>query len=435
MIPATSDAQLAVSWTTDPERFTVSTLTETKLGTLFVTVAKPPDAPDVACRGIRVTLPAGEEDSDLVMSGKSELIDDYPRDTAAGQWGVVREPPAPTGSAPGWGSAPDHGLENIFDPSDDTYYQTPGKIYKDSALTVDYGAVQQIRTIEIATGFTDARFKVPPLEVQVSPDGKHYRTLQICMDTSQIDIPCEPPAEAQYVRIYLLYDLPEMFAVIRRFLINQDKADRAAQTSTVTFNCTPPGGETVFDDNRKLTLILSRIPVNRAPGRTGFEVTETTAVSGQWREYTTTVTGIEKADNEFVFANFSSTKPGVGHGEHTELRWTGSLENTEYHLSWDDQSEILEVPPSSDCRHPTPDLFHTTTFVLDAQTRNMAGETIHHYRSATVAVADPDIRARTLTAAEHLAVADETGQTFRADSQDHSVAAGPAEFHGDVTIT
>lgn len=432
-----SDALLDVVCRTNPLRFTVSTLTDIKRGTLFLTVTKPADAPDVICEELAVALPIGDADTDLVISagnGGSDLIDDYPRDSTGAEWSIRRFPPSAVAEAP-WGGQTGYEFANIFDPDDDKQYRSSGAVLKDSTLTVDYGSPQDISTLDIATGFTDHRFKVPPLRLETSPDGVHWDDLGIFMDTSHIAQTFDPPLHTQYLRLYLLYDKPENMVVVRRFLINQQGQTRS-ENETVTFFCTPPDGRAVFDADREFTLILSNVPVNRTPGDAAVTVVETTTGASGPEERSTTVDGIEKAGNDFVFENFSSAASSVANGERSMLHWTGSPENTGYYLAWDDHPpELIKVDNQSTCSYRTPELHHTTTFVLDAQTVNQSSQTIHHYLSTTVAVVDPDIEAGSLIATDQIAVADQGTETFRTRTEDQSTRVQTAEFHADVTIT
>lgn len=447
MYPTTSDAPLSVtSQTTPPTHFTVSTAEEVKRGTVFLTFAKPAAAPDVTCAEISVSLPRGDAATDLVNDearANYTLIDDYPRDSTGAAWSIHRLPAAPVTTAPEWGEAPGHEFTNIFDPRDDFYYQTTGLVPKDSALVVDYEVDQDITTLDIATGFTNGRNKVQMLLLQSSMDGLHWNNADEhpVQDTLRIERTFDPPLHARYLRIFTIVEPSnEGYAVVRRFLANQGARTRSAD-DPVTFVCTPDDGEAVFDDSRDFTLILSNIPINQTLGTAALEITQTVIAGGGEVRHTTSLDGFEKADNAFVFENFASKQPRVDNGDHVTLHWTGSPANSDYHLSWDDRTERISVPAGRDCSFGTADLpsfaglRRTTTFVLDAQTINSSGQTVHHYQSTTVTVADPDIEAGSLTATDRLAVRAGGTDTFLARSDEAGTHALTAHAEGDVTIT
>ncbi|MFE6050034.1 discoidin domain-containing protein [Kitasatospora sp. NPDC056446] len=448
MNPTASDAPLSVtSQTTPPDRFTVSTPTEVKRGTVFLTFAKPAAAPDVTCTEISVSLPCGAAATDLVNDeprANQTLIDDYPRDSTGASWSIHRLPAAPVATAPEWGEARDHEFANIFDPRDDLYYQTRGLVPKDSSLVVDYGTDQDITDLDIATGMTSGRYKVQMLRLQASMDGLLWQDLDEhpVQDTSRIERSFDPPLHARYLRIHTIVEPSnEGFAIVRRFLVNQGGQTRS-EASTVTFVCTPDTTPAVFDDSRDFTLILSNIPINSMPGAAALEIAQTVVTDGGEARHTSTLDGFAKADNAFVFENFSSEQTRVENGGHVTLHWAGSPENTAYYLSWDDRNEPISVPSARDCSYDTanlPDfagLTRTTTFVLDAQTTNPSGQTVHHYQSTTVTVANPVIEAGSLTATDHITVRNDSGtDTFLARSRDVTTWALTADCEGDVTIS
>ncbi len=440
MNPVASNAPLDVATQSTPTRFTASTTTEIKRGTIFLTFTKPADAPDVNCARISVTLPRGDGDTDLVNDEERAnftLIDDYPRDSTGAEWTILRVPPAPAAAAPEWGEAAGHEFDNIFDPSDDRYYQTRGPVPMDTALIVDYGTPQEIYTIDIATGRPDARNKVQMLWLQSSMDGSTWWNVDDhpVQDTLSIERAFDPPLQARYLRIYTIVDPSnEAYAIVRRFLINYGRQQRS-DDSTVTFICTPEDGPAVFDDSRQFRLILANIPINQAPGTASLTITETTIADNIPEEHTCVLGGFEKASTDFIFENFSSEQPCVENGADIMLHWTGSPENTTYYLSWDDRTEHISVPAATACSFSTGNLpgftglTHTTTFVLDAQT------TTSHYQSTTVTVTDPDIEAKSFTAADQIAVTDDDTDTFQARSDDTTIWARTAVFNGNVTIT
>ena len=99
------DPPLAVTRTTTPRPFRASTAEEIKRGTITLTFTRPAESPGVACGGITVILPRGEDETDLVNDDEradSSLIDDYVRDSTGATWTVRRiprrrRPPPPTG--------------------------------------------------------------------------------------------------------------------------------------------------------------------------------------------------------------------------------------------------------------------------------------------------------------------------------------------------
>lgn len=440
MEPDASELPLAVTRTTTPRIFRASTAQEIKRGTITLTFTKPAESPDVACEGITVCLPRGAEDTDLVNDderGDYTLIDDYPRDTTGAAWTIRRVPPVPEAAAPEWGETPGHEFHNIFDPREDRYYQTRGPVPKHTALTVDYGTGQEIETVDIATGFPDARYKVQMLRLQWSTDGTHWTPFDAepIQDTLNIKRSFNPPLQARYLRIETIVDPSnEGFAIVRRFLINND-AQHRSDDSTVTFICTPDSRQALFDDGREFTLILANIPINQTAGTAALTITETIA-DGTVEDHTGILRGFEKIDTDFVFENFSSQDPRVGNGSSTTLHWTGSPHNTTYYLSRDDlEPEILSGVTGPACQWPTPELTHTTTFVLRAETLNAAGETIRRYLSTTVSVEEPTIEARTLTATDLVTVTDGVESVFQTRSQDRKTVAAAAIFNAEVTIT
>ncbi|SHL83851.1 hypothetical protein [Streptomyces yunnanensis] len=445
MHPTTSDAPLSVtSQTTPPTRFIVSTPTEVRRASIFLTFAKSAAAPDVTCTGISVSLPRGDAATDLVNDeprANYMLIDDYPRDSTGATWSILRLPAAPVPTAPEWGEVPGHEFANIFDPRDDLYYKTGGLVPKDSALVVDYGVGQDIVNLDIGTGI-DHRYKVQMLRLQSSMDGLIWDNLDTepVQDTSRIERVFDPPVHARFLRILTVVDPSnEGYAIVRRFLVNQGVQARS-DDDTVTFVCTPAEGEAVFDGSREFTLILSNIPVNQTPGAATLGITQTVIADGGEDHHTTSLDGFEKADSAFVFENFSSEQTRVGNGEHITLHWTGSPENTEYHLSWDDRTERISVPTARHCSFDTADLpgfaglSRTTTFVLDAQTTNSSAQTVHHYQSTTVTVTDPDIDAASLTATGRIAVREGGTDTLLARSDNASTQVLTVRAEGDVTV-
>lgn len=427
---------LTATYQANPIRFTVSTDTETKLGTLFVNIVKPDSTADVTCSRIVVTLPVGDQAADLVMPNKATNIDDYVRDSTGGTWNVVRDPPATSVEAPAWGEIPEHPYANMFIPDDADYYQPAHFITAGDTMTLDYGAVQEIHTLNIATGI-DERWKIPPVRIESSVDGEHYTAVGpdqgYEMDTDNIFLEFARPISAQFIRITTVNDQPEDRIVMRRFLINVGDPVTRAANDFVSFDCTPEPSPALFDARRQFTLILSSIPINKTPGEATTTVTETTATSGTPEDRTTTLTGIEKASNDFLFDDFSTETPAVDNGQTVKLHWTGSPENSEYYLSWDGEEKKISVPAGMYCTYTTEEpLTHTTTFVLDAQTKNRAGETVHHYRSTTVTVNDPDITSRAITASDELALTD--SGIFRA-AKGASITAGATVFGSDATLT
>ncbi|MEU8924887.1 hypothetical protein AB0D10_28760 [Kitasatospora sp. NPDC048545] len=207
-----------------------------------------------------------------------------------------------------------------------------------------------------------------------------------------------------------------------------------AEVTAITFICTPPSGETTFDASREFTLILSSIPINRTAGAAPLTVSETTTAGTDWSERTLGPSAVEKAGNEFRFQTFSCVDPRVAHGRSTVLQWDGTPQNTEYYLFWDDApaKRLTGLPARPPLTVTTHELTRTTTFVLNAQTKNAAGQTVHHYLSTTVTVKDPDLLAKTLAAADKVDVHD----TFVADRTNASKTwARATTFNGDVTIT
>ncbi|MFI9362706.1 hypothetical protein ACIG5E_16885 [Kitasatospora sp. NPDC053057] len=311
-LAAASAALLDLVCETTPPLFTISTPQENKKGTLFLTFRKPATGPDVECRKITITIPVGQEPTDLVgntSGADADDIDDYPRDSTGLDWTIERQ----------------------------TTPEKPGS----------------------------------PSEV-----------------------------------------------------------------TAITFTCTPPSGETTFGAGREFTLILSSVPINRTAGAAPLTITETTTTGTGtgWADRPIALPAIEKAGNEFRFQNFSCVKPRVAHGEATVLQWDGTPHNTEYYLYWDDApaKRLTDLPAQPPLTVPTHQLTRTTTFVLNAQTRNAANQTVHHYLSTTVTVKDPDILAKSLTAADKVDVTD----TFVADRTNaNKTWARATTFDGDVTIT
>jgi hypothetical protein len=440
-VPPTAPASnplLRVTSALNPERFTVSSAHEApKLGSLTLTFSKPAGTPAVSCSTITVTLPVGAGATDLVNDnsmGSVELIDDYPRDSTGAEWTILRTPAAALPSAP-WGSQPGAGFENIFDPDDARFYRTQYRVMAGTSLVVDYGTTQPISTIDVGTGRPDEHEKVPPLDLEWSEDGSWWNLVERCMDTFAIHKDFNPPLQARFLRLHALWDGPVNTAVVRHFLINESTRSSAVHDH-VTFVCTPPGGETVFDDDREFTLILANIPVNHEVGSAPVTVTETTADGSEWVERPLPADPVDKASSDFVFENFSCEQPRIQSGQKPTFHWNGSPENTEYYLHWDDQSAIVTVPPTGYSSYTLDvPLTRTTTFVLDAQTLNGAQRTVSHYRSTTVTVKDADITAKTLTATDEIVLTDAAEDTFRAGSEGARTWARDTTLHGDVHIS
>ncbi|MGK4584980.1 hypothetical protein [Kitasatospora sp. HPMI-4] len=108
MSPSTAaTTPLDVVCPTRPDRITVSTATETKRATLYLTFRRPGSA-DVRCRSITVTLPVGTGATHLLSSTEAapaDDVDDYPVDSAGTEWAVERRTTPPTPGAPGEVSA------------------------------------------------------------------------------------------------------------------------------------------------------------------------------------------------------------------------------------------------------------------------------------------------------------------------------------------
>ncbi|MER6306264.1 hypothetical protein [Streptomyces sp. NPDC001657] len=206
--------------------------------------------------------------------------------------------------------------------------------------------------------------------------------------------------------------------------------------TSVTFTCTPevPGNQITFDAQRRFTLILSAIPVSRTPGYAPIVASARTAFADgdDWDDRPIYVDPVEKVmetPDSFFFRSFSCEKPQVENGDKTILRWEGSEAETEYYL-WDGRSDTPTKVTGRSCE--THALTDTTTFVLEARTKDADNQPVSHYLSTTITVKLPDIRAKTLTATDKVTVTD----TFRADNTDNQKTwAGATTFEGDVTIT
>ncbi|MFJ8477466.1 hypothetical protein [Kitasatospora sp. NPDC094011] len=105
MSPSTSTTvPLDVVCPTRPDRITVSTPTEIKRATLFLTFRRPAGAADVRCRSVTVTLPVGTGAAHLLSSTEAapaDDVDDYPVDSAGIEWAVERRTTPPNPGAPG----------------------------------------------------------------------------------------------------------------------------------------------------------------------------------------------------------------------------------------------------------------------------------------------------------------------------------------------
>ena len=304
-------------------------------------------------------------------------------------------------------------------------------------MTVDYGTVQEIDNIDIATGLPDERFKVQMLWLQSSMDGDYWSNIGTeVLQTAHIERSFDTPLRARYLRIDTIVDPSnEGYAVVRRFLINTGARHRSEE-STVTFICTPDSKPALFDDDREFTLILANVPVNQTPGTAALTIVESIADGDTVEDHTSVLRGFEKIGTDFVFENLSSRDPRVENGCATTLHWTGSPHNTNYYISWDDRApEMLSGITGPGCQWPTPELTHTTTFVLRADTPNATGESIRRYLSTTVTVKEPSIEARTLTATDLAAVSDGATVAFHSRSEDRKTVADKAVFNADVTIT
>ncbi|MFE3876598.1 hypothetical protein ACFXPX_19670 [Kitasatospora sp. NPDC059146] len=216
------------------------------------------------------------------------------------------------------------------------------------------------------------------------------------------------------------------------WLIVPQRGDEA-----VVFTCTPegPGSQVTFDATRRFTLKVSAIPVVRTPGHAALTITEhtTPATSDDWADRTVSTDPVEKhleSPSAFHFRGFAAERPQiVNDGKATVvLRWEGSEAGTGYWLAWDDRPPI-EVSGGS---HPVGPLTDTTTFVLDARTKDAQGKDVHHYLSTTVTVKNPDIAAKTLSATDKVTVTD----TFWADNKNaRKTWARNTAFEGDVTMS
>ncbi|WP_329169707.1 hypothetical protein OG754_00075 [Streptomyces decoyicus] len=205
---------------------------------------------------------------------------------------------------------------------------------------------------------------------------------------------------------------------------------------SATFVCTPegPGGQITFGAGQRFTLILSSIPVTRAPGRAQITISAYTAFTGDgdWDDRPLSVDPVEKVmeiPDSFFLRSFSCEKPQVGNRLKTVLHWEGSEAGTEYYL-WDGRSETPTKVTGRSC--DTHALTDTTTFVLEARGKDANNRPVSLYLSTTVTVKDPDIAAKTVTATDKISVTD----TFTADNKDGKKTwARATTFEGDVTIT
>ncbi|WP_329169705.1 discoidin domain-containing protein [Streptomyces decoyicus] len=426
-----------------PVQFSISTATETKKGTLFLTFRKPGSGPDVRCRALTITLPVGPNRTDLVAAtdaANADDIDDYPRDSAGVEWTIERKttPPEPTSpsevTALTFTCTPDT-------PSADTTFGAGREftlILSSIPINRAEGPARLTLTETTATGTGEVPARTFSTTMTANPS---YPLSNLAGDGSSEFRTQGTPA----LNSTLTLDLGSIQPVTGYYLLTgtagggNRSGTPVLESSTTgatnswqrrTFNSSQSVNNhtlTTPVEARYLRLRLSTTPTGFF-GMRHFSVSTTAT----WADRPIALPSVEKAGNEFFFRGFSCQKPRVAQGTATVLQWEGTPRNTEYYLSWDDHAPKKLNPPQVSGLHtePTHELTRTTTFVLNAQTKNAANETVHHYLSTTVTVNGPDITAKTLDVTDKL----EVDATFAANGRTKKTTANTTTFDGSVTL-
>ncbi|MFI8499926.1 hypothetical protein ACIGFK_15675 [Streptomyces sp. NPDC085524] len=142
-----------------------------------------------------------------------------------------------------------------------------------------------------------------------------------------------------------------------------------------------------------ISLTLSNIEVNRAPGRVTIDIVESSSpTNGSFTDRTAAVE-VDKFPAGFVFRNFAPEKIMVENGEAAVLRWEGS--DAKYTMYWGDAP--AGVPLDKERTWTTPVGLSTVTgFMLRAEVSE-GGTTLTHTLTTAVTVRIPDLVVRNLT--------------------------------------
>ncbi|MFF4287559.1 hypothetical protein ACFY0R_19920 [Streptomyces sp. NPDC001633] len=427
-----------------PAQFAVSTPTETKRGTLFLTFRKPESGPDVRCRALVVTLPVGPNADDLVAAteaANADDIDDYPRDSAGVEWTIERETTPPEPTSPSEVTAITFTCTPDTESGDTTFNAGRGFTLILSSIPVNRAVGAARLTITETTAIGTGDVPAPTFSTTMTANPA-YPLSNIAQDASSEFRTQGTPPMASSVTLSLGSVQP-----VTGYYVITGTAGGANLTGTPVLESSTNGvigswQPRTFNSSHSVNNHTLPTPVEarylrlrlstRPTGMFGMRLFSVTTTTAPWADRPIDLPAVEKASNEFYFRNFSCQKPRVAHGTATALQWEGTPRNTEYYLSWDDQGPKKLTPPQVSGLHtePTHQLTHTTTFVLDAQTRNAANQTVHHYLSTTVTVENPDITAKTLEVTDKL----EVDATFTADGRTKQTTAQTTTFDGNVTI-
>ncbi|MEO0875020.1 MAG: hypothetical protein AAFY48_10475, partial [Bacteroidota bacterium] len=140
-----------------------------------------------------------------------------------------------------------------------------------------------------------------------------------------------------------------------------------------------------------LSFRLRDIPANTEVGTFSLEVHENSSEDDKSFPKKTNTYDLAKFPYGFYVNNFAASAPSVDDGGTVTLTWDGS-DLAAYEIHYDNQ----QVKVTNQRKWTSPFLHQTTTFALKASVQEQ-GETVDNYQYVTVIVANPDIKATTVT--------------------------------------
>lgn len=160
-----------------------------------------------------------------------------------------------------------------------------------------------------------------------------------------------------------------------------------------TYIVKPQSGNDGVIAGQGLTITFTGIQVSPIVGTAVVSIVETATSDSSPAQPRQCSIAVPKFPYGFFVDNFATTTPLVQNGQPATLSWVGSV-GAIYTMLWG------ENPPedvSNVNQWTTPQgLTDTTTFILEV-TAQESGQTVKHYSSLTVIVADPNVTVNTLT--------------------------------------
>ncbi|MFF2077470.1 discoidin domain-containing protein [Kitasatospora sp. NPDC058162] len=403
-LPSRAPHAFRLETTTVPRQFTTSTATEDKTGDIHFTLRHTTTGFHTRCGAITVTVPVGDKAADL--TARPADIHAVARDTKGTPWRVER---ATSAGAATFTCVPDNPTESVVFDTSRTFTlvlsnipvnRSPG----DAQLTV--------------TAKTAAVYEVPPATATSTiPVNGNTTPLDLMLDGDWSTAHNSGIAPRRGDRITI--DLGSAKPVISTRVICMRVGDPAPAPRPMSLRASADGDTWTELHNGTGPVSIwwplpygshaeTPIPVRYlrlemledSPVPAVISVFEAAALPQNWETVTTGIATVNKETSEFFFDSFSCLRPQVERGAPATLVWEGNAVGTEYFLYWDDQTVTdgsgKQIPVTGPT-YTTHNLTDTTTFVLDAQSLDGAGQTVHHYLSTTVTVRNPDIRAGNVT--------------------------------------